>query len=482
MMKTVRIFAAALAGLVATSASAQIADGSMAPAFTTTDLNGNTVVLQELLDAGHTVIIDVSATWCGPCWSYHNTGILESFYELFGPEGADIATVIMVEGDASTTGDDLIGTGANTWGDWTAGVDYPIVDDSSIADSYEITYYPTIFKVCPDGLVYEVGQLSLEGLIEEALAGCENAAEGAFPLMNSYTGDLASCGDAEIRVDVVNYGNADVTSASFDLYVGGAMEGTYPWSGAIAGGATETIVLTTISTPGNEEVEVIMTEANEVASEQHVNALILPATDATTWWNIDIHTDCWPEETTWEVRDAAGDIVQAGGPYATADADESVEFGLPSTGCYTFTLMDAYGDGLQGSQWAACEVNGSCVVSTATGDIYNYDGSYDLAMEAAGANATTVGVEEQASASSLNIYPNPVNGVANVNVALTNAAAVTIDVYNALGQKVMAEDMGTMMSGAATVQLDMSGLQAGVYTVNMTAGSEVSTVRVNVAR
>ena len=64
MMKTVRIIAAAFAALFATTTSAQIADGSVAPDFSWTDIDGNPVVLQDFLDAGQTVILDVSATWC----------------------------------------------------------------------------------------------------------------------------------------------------------------------------------------------------------------------------------------------------------------------------------------------------------------------------------------------------------------------------------------------------------------------------------
>ncbi|MGC6532694.1 MAG: T9SS type A sorting domain-containing protein [Flavobacteriales bacterium] len=482
MMKTVRIIAAAFAALFATTASAQIADGSVAPDFTTTDIDGNPVTLAEYMDAGKTVIMDVSATWCGPCWSYHQTGILEAFYALFGPEGADVATVLYVEGDASTTLEDIYGTGSNTWGDWTAGVDYPIIDDADIADAYEIAYYPTIYKICPDGLVYEVGQLSLEGLIEEALAGCDNAASGAFPYLSAYTGDAASCGDAEIRADVVNYGDMDVTSASFDLYVDGTMEGTYPWSGTIAAGATETIVLTSISTPGNTDIEIIMTEANGNALEQHTTGYIAPAADATTWWTVEILTDCWPGETTWEVRDASGATVQSGGPYTDAQTVITEEFGLPSTGCYSFLMNDAYGDGLNGSIWTSCGVDGNYTVSTAAGVIASNDGSVPFAQEVAGANATTVSVDEVAANASLNVYPNPTSDILNVNVSLVNAADLSLDVFNALGQRVMTKDFGTMMSGQVVHQLDLSGLESGVYTVNMTAGNEVSTVRVNVAR
>ena len=482
MMKTVRIIAAAFAALFATTASAQIADGSVAPDFTTTDINGNAVTLQEYMDAGKTVIMDVSATWCGPCWSYHEAGILEAFYSLFGPEGADIATVLYVEGDAATTLEDIQGTGSNTWGDWTAGVDYPIIDDAAIADAYEITYYPTIYKICPDGLVYEVGQLSLEGLIAEALAGCDNAASGAIAYLQAYTGDAASCGDAVIRADVANFGDMDVASASFDVYVDGEMEGTYPLVGTVAAGATETVELTTISTPGNTDIEIIMTEANGNALDQHTTGYIAPAADATTWWTVEILTDCWPAETTWEVRDASGAVVQSGGPYSDAQTVITEAFGLSSTGCYSFIMNDSYGDGLNGSQWTSCGVDGNYTVSTAAGVIASNDGSVPFAQEVAGANATTVSVDEVAANASLNVYPNPTSDILNVNVSLVNAADLSLDVFNALGQRVMTKDFGTMMSGQVVHQLDLSGLESGVYTVNMTAGNEVSTVRVNVAR
>ena len=49
------------------SSFAQLADGSVAPDFTVTDINGNSHRLYDYLNNGYTVIIDISATWCPPC-------------------------------------------------------------------------------------------------------------------------------------------------------------------------------------------------------------------------------------------------------------------------------------------------------------------------------------------------------------------------------------------------------------------------------
>ena len=53
--------------------------------------------------------------------------------------------VFFVEGDGSNTTADLNGTGSNTLGDWLQ-EPYPVIDDASIASSYQIGYFPTIFR------------------------------------------------------------------------------------------------------------------------------------------------------------------------------------------------------------------------------------------------------------------------------------------------------------------------------------------------
>ena len=48
--------------LIASFATAQLPNGSVAPDFTATDVNGNQHRLYDYLDQGYTVILDISAT------------------------------------------------------------------------------------------------------------------------------------------------------------------------------------------------------------------------------------------------------------------------------------------------------------------------------------------------------------------------------------------------------------------------------------
>lgn len=147
---------------------AQLSDGTIAPDFTVTDINGNTHHLYDLLDQGKTVYLDFFATWCGPCWNYHNTHAFKELWEAYGPPGTNQAFVMSIEGDANTNHACLFGPAGcvgGTQGNWVADTPYPIVESSTVRSLYQVSYYPTIYMICAaDKKVYETGQLNMDGL------------------------------------------------------------------------------------------------------------------------------------------------------------------------------------------------------------------------------------------------------------------------------------------------------------------------------
>jgi hypothetical protein len=128
------LFSAAML-LAGVSANAQLAPGSVAPNFTVSAnqswlatagmTNNGSYTLYDYLDQGYTVFLDVSATWCGPCWAYHCSGALDEVYVAHGPTGApgvassttNDVMVIWIEGDG-TTADATMLDGSGAIGNW----------------------------------------------------------------------------------------------------------------------------------------------------------------------------------------------------------------------------------------------------------------------------------------------------------------------------------------------------------------------------
>jgi len=146
------------------SASAQLANGSLAPNFLLTDIDGISHDLYSYLDAGKTVYIDFFAAHCPTCWAYKNSGAMESLYTSYGPNGSihqDIV-ILAIELDANNGTDELNGISGFTQGNWAASLPYPIINPegterTTIIQQYAANYYPLIYGICPDRTISVLG-------------------------------------------------------------------------------------------------------------------------------------------------------------------------------------------------------------------------------------------------------------------------------------------------------------------------------------
>jgi thiol-disulfide isomerase/thioredoxin len=142
-------------------AFAQLPDCSTVPDFTFTDIKGKSHHLYEYLNEGKSVVLDVSATWCHPCWEYHKSGILDSLYNLMDSPGSNKWKVLFIEADKTTTIADVEGFGFNTVGDWTDGTVFPIMNPdaspelSAFMMGFNINYYPTLIFIYPNKKIFQ---------------------------------------------------------------------------------------------------------------------------------------------------------------------------------------------------------------------------------------------------------------------------------------------------------------------------------------
>lgn len=328
---------------------AQLADGSVAPDFTLTDINGNSHNLYSYLNQGYDVILDFSATWCGPCWSYHQNHILEDVYNLYGPAGTNEVMVIMIEASSSTSVADLYGTGSNTLGNWVSGTSYPIVNSTSMNGAYQISGFPTILTVCSSGFVYNSGQTNIAGHYNVIDQNCVVASGPVDAEITAYTGVLNSCdSQLDLSVELRNLGSNNLTSATFDITVDGSYSGTFNWAGNLPFGskANVPIGMATIGSSSSVLIDVnTIGDVNTSNDQVFFNPSIIETNSSQI--NINVFLDYYAEETSWELRNGSGAVV-ASQQYVSSQANSTQNHNiiLPAGDCYSFSIFDLYGDGM----------------------------------------------------------------------------------------------------------------------------------------
>ena len=88
----------------------------------------------------------------------------------------------------------------------------------------------------------------------------------------------------------------------------------------------------------------------------------------------------------------------------------------------------------------------------------------------------TLGVDELDLDNMMTVAPNPTTGLLNINVDLPENEEISVNVYNAMGQKVTEVVNGNISHG--TYQVDLSGNANGFYYVKMAVRGTVITKKV----
>jgi hypothetical protein len=498
-MKKILLSALVCSALFASNSHAQLADGSIAPDFTVSDINGTQHNLYTYLDQGYSVVMDVSATWCGPCWSYHQSGALEDLYVNHGPAGfpgvspntTDDVMVLWFEGDGSTTQADLEGTGGNTQGNWLAGTAFPIIDDASVNGPFEIAFYPTIYTICPDRIATVSGQLSAANHYT-GIGDCPSQFQGADAGLIGYNGDAALCGAGEVpvTVDLQNLGTDDLVSAEIMVYDGATLLSTTNWTGNLTSWAFETVDCGSVSVSGATTLDITVSLANDgVATnntiEKVVNVAPLGSLDIT----VNVFTDVYALETSWAIKSSTGATVASGGPYAEG-TDDNFGAGGPDAlttmvhevtlpageDCYSFELYDSYGDGLQYGDNPAGQFgweivsNGAVLSSVSAGNFGTELVTGAVLRTDAGSGLMNLDM------ANISVYPNPASEVVNISMEGVSSEA-SVSIMDLQG-RILATQSATSTNGTQVITFATEGFAKGTYVVSVRTNGLTSNTNV----
>jgi photosystem II stability/assembly factor-like uncharacterized protein len=98
-----------------------------------------------------------------------------------------------------------------------------------------------------------------------------------------------------------------------------------------------------------------------------------------------LQTDCWGSESSWTIQNDDGELFASGQGYGNTALFEEIHC-LPE-GCYTFTMFDSYGDGLDGTS-SGCSIDGYYALYDASGEFlfemgepnFGYEVSHDFCV------------------------------------------------------------------------------------------------------
>lgn len=524
-------------------ANAQLANGSFAPNFHLFEINKtdgtiittDTISLYNYTDAGKIVYMDIFATWCSPCFAYHSSHNLENLFTQYGPEGTNEVRVLGIEGSqgnyASLSGTGVDAGGHASQGDWLTGVGYPVIptamapNTDAVCTDYAIAYFPTIYMVCPNRLVYEVGQQTTADLYasKSTCPSFNNTLNNNALIVNGsgINGTYYCTANPTPTITFQNVGNFDLTSASFTITLDGQTS-TYDWTGTLAKYAVATVTLPqiSVSTNGNHTYSVAVTTVNNVADADSVmnvysNAFNVQVNGTTDPVSADFADNTLP--ANWSMANGLLDFYQGAAYFYAYGLSNGTteELYLPLLNLNAFTTPSIHFDLAHARYNSSTTERLKIKYSSDCGSTWST--AYNVAdPDLATANATTAqfipsasqwraesapltdltnkdnvivkfvftsgygnivwidnvsvvegtGIEEN-TADNLTIYPNPATSVLNIN---SSASVQKVEVYNLQGQLVN-------VANGDVHDINVANLSNGTYIVRITTANGVKNQR-----
>lgn len=486
-MKKFYIFRKLVLSLLALAISgvglSQLPNGSIAPNWTMTDINSNSHTLYNYLAQGKKVVIDVSAVWCAPCWSYHQTSALKNLYNQYGPTGSVNQTmmVFFIEGDENPLAC-LQGTGCSTQGNWVTGTPYPMFltnappagNGNSVVGNYDIAYFPTVYTVCPDHTIYESGQKTTSQHYSYANSTCAplSTTVNDVKAFSSTSPSGSYCvNSVSPNLTIQNYGTANLTSCTIQVRLDGNLVQTINWTGNLTMYSTAVVSVNPVTSiaDGSHTLQFQLSNPNGQTDENSANNTINKTFSVNSNGaivSLDLLTDNYPGETTWELfPQGSSTPITSGGSYTSTQHHYLEDWCLTPGSCYTFKIYDSYGDGMSyGGVTGSVTItyNGNTLV-TFLGSTFTTSKTVDFCVpQASGIDNNNIGAD-------IRIFPNPSSGM----FYITNAENSVIELTDILGKVVLKGNIS-----ANNEQVNLSNLPDGSYIlrISKTEGTVVKNI------
>ena len=256
-----------------------------------------------------------------------------------------------------------------------------------------------------------------------------------------------------------NYGGNVLHSVTINYQIDGNVY-QYNWTGNLAAGSSTTITLGAVTLAnGNHTFTAETTLPNGVTDNnlandaKATNFVIIPASSIL---NLLLKTDSYGSETSWDVQDASNNVIVTGGPYGDVTGGETMNIPVClAAGCYTFTIYDSNGDGMNSGgnpDFQLTGNGGSPIYASLSTVNFGSQESHQFCIAGTGIAET--------NSFQLRIIPNPSTGM--FNLLFNNEEEKIVRVFDALGR--MITERKTADKNFA---INLSNQSKGVYVLQV---------------
>lgn len=250
-------------------------------------------------------------------------------------------------------------------------------------------------------------------------------------------------------VTIQNNGLTPITSVPITYNTNTINNQVYNWTGSLTSlqKATFTIPSFNYSILANNTFNVtVPADGNTTNNNGSISFKKAPVGSNSVTLNFTIND--YPQETSWNIKDSAGSIIASGGPYNVTTVATTIT--LPTVGCYSFTILDSYGDGIGTNPVTLKDSNGSVLFFNNTN--YGYGISDNFAV------TSVLETRNFETSSKVKLYPNPSTGI----VTIATEKEVQVKIIDVFGKVVYSNN-----NVSNNYSVDVSNLSKGIYLVKI---------------
>ncbi len=285
-------------------------------------------------------------------------------------------------------------------------------------------------------------------------------------------------------INIENKGTNVLTTATIRYSVDNSNPVDYVWNGNLAQNSAGLVSLPEIVTASGSRLfnATILsvnnsTDLNSVNNSTSKNINISSINqlsgDSTPKVTLTLQCDRDGSETSWNLKNRIGTTIYEGGPYSDASSSTNLNapitevFNLQNGECYTFTIYDSYGDGINTNGGI-----GSYSLKDENNNVFASGGTF-LFSESKGFTFGTLGTDSFETSKDIYIYPNPAKEIININIPSIYGLPTSYSVVDNLGKTIITKTVKNLED----LSLNTSLLSNGVYYITIAKGNEKKTIQ-----